>query len=164
MGKTFEFSKFLNLTKEIDRNDVQMNYKLIHGAIFSRHRLKMCKIIDSDACLLCEKETETLEHLFFYCETVRQVWKFAESIVTKMLGRKTTIINAKEKINTSGPCNRNIAAIIAKVNKIIWYQRHLVSLTGCKKTSSDIKRAFQYSLNWFIQDDYKLMFMAYLTK
>ncbi|XP_074300601.1 uncharacterized protein LOC141631886 [Silene latifolia] len=47
---------------------------LVHmNALNTRHKLKRIGVSDSSLCCICEKEEETIQHLFFDCEYSRKV-------------------------------------------------------------------------------------------
>ena len=49
-------------------------YRLLQRAIVTNTQLCKWKIIQDDRCYFCREERETIEHLFFHCRTVQQVW------------------------------------------------------------------------------------------
>ena len=49
-------------------------YRMLHNAIVTNIDLMHWKIKESDLCSFCQKERETVKHLFWECEKVRVLW------------------------------------------------------------------------------------------
>ena len=48
--------------------------RIIHRILPTRKYLALCKITDSSICVFCENSTETLNHMFWNCNHVREFW------------------------------------------------------------------------------------------
>ena len=53
-------------------------YRILHRIITTNTFLYKIKYIESNICELCHSQPETLEHLFFDCPKVLDVWKGIE--------------------------------------------------------------------------------------
>ena len=49
-------------------------YKILLRIIPTNKYLKVCNIIDYDSCYFCHSEVETIEHLFYLCPIVKELW------------------------------------------------------------------------------------------
>ena len=57
--------------------DVKMRtfqFRLLHRYIALNNFLFRIKISETDKCMFCNLEKETLSHLFYYCVEVRNLW------------------------------------------------------------------------------------------
>ena len=52
--------------KFIDQTDRDLWFRLKHRILPTKDKVYKIKIMDN-TCLLCNEETETVEHLFLYC-------------------------------------------------------------------------------------------------
>lgn len=59
----------------IDSKTRNFQFKLLHRIIATNDFLYKLDIIDDDSCTFCEVETETLEHVFYYCHLIKDFWK-----------------------------------------------------------------------------------------
>lgn len=53
----------------------EFQYKFINDNLVNNYWLHKWKISDTNKCTFCNKETETLNHLFWQCEKVQFLWK-----------------------------------------------------------------------------------------
>ena len=49
-------------------------YKILLRIIPTNKYLKVCNIIDNGSCYFCHSEVETIEHLFYLCPIVKELW------------------------------------------------------------------------------------------
>ena len=71
----------LNFNCTIDSKMRAFQYRLLLRIIPTNKYLKVCDIIDDDRCYFCHSEIETIEHLFFLCPLVKELWvKLAEKM------------------------------------------------------------------------------------
>ena len=49
-------------------------FKIMHRTIACRHWLSNIRIIDSNICLFCKNDPDTIQHFFLLCENVNFVW------------------------------------------------------------------------------------------
>ena len=66
------FSYIYKLTKDVKMRTFQ--YRLLHRYIALNNFLFRIKISETDKCMFCNLEKETLSHLFYYCVEVRNLW------------------------------------------------------------------------------------------
>ena len=52
----------------------EFQYKILNRILYTNKMLFTFKKVDSPLCDFCEKELETIEHLFFHCTKVRTFW------------------------------------------------------------------------------------------
>ena len=53
----------------------EFQYKILNNIVFTNEKMFRLKMIDSPLCTFCKRETEFIEHLFFYCNVTRTFWK-----------------------------------------------------------------------------------------
>jgi len=47
----------------------------LHGRLLKKERLLNWSSVENTKCILCDDESENIEHLFFNCSYSRQVWQ-----------------------------------------------------------------------------------------
>ena len=52
------------------------HYRLLHGAIITNCHLKRYGIKETNLCTFCNREPETIDHLFWECAKVLSLWKW----------------------------------------------------------------------------------------
>ena len=61
--------------KTVQENElIWFQYRLIHRILGTQRLLYKMGIVQSELCLLCQSDTETLKHLFYDCSISRQIW------------------------------------------------------------------------------------------
>ena len=58
----------------LDTKLTEFQYKLLNRILYTNKMLLRFKKVDSPLSDFCEKELETIEHVFFYCTKVRIFW------------------------------------------------------------------------------------------
>ena len=66
------YTKFRLCTK--DNNIKELQYKILHRYIPTNKLLFQMSKTPSDKCTFCEMYIETIEHIFFHCQFVRNIW------------------------------------------------------------------------------------------
>ena len=61
--------------KTVQENElIWFQYRLIHRILGTQRLLYKMGIVQSELCLMCQSDTETLKHLFCDCSISRQIW------------------------------------------------------------------------------------------
>ena len=72
-------ASFTMLYRLFKSTEVQLSqFKLLHYSIATNELLFKWKLVDSDICVFCEEDIETLTHLFLECEVIKLFWKDLE--------------------------------------------------------------------------------------
>lgn len=50
-------------------------FKILHRILVTNEKLYMWNMVESDICVFCDEEIETLCHIFFECEVTKIFWK-----------------------------------------------------------------------------------------
>ena len=67
--------------------DIQwFQYRILHRILGTNYLLYKIKYISSDKCTFCKRETETMEHLFFECQVVKEFWNSVCQWIYNVLG------------------------------------------------------------------------------
>lgn len=53
----------------------EFQYKLLHGALYTKEHLYRFGFVPDNLCSFCGKEGETYPHLFLFCENIQKSWK-----------------------------------------------------------------------------------------
>ena len=67
----------------------------------------MCKIKDTSTCQFCQREAETIEHLFYECHIVKQLWKDFGELLPREL-KFQACLNRKDILNGTVQENHNV--------------------------------------------------------
>ena len=59
----------------------EFQYKILNRILYTNKMLFKFKKVDSPFCDFCEKELETIEHLFFHCTKVSMFWNDLKSVL-----------------------------------------------------------------------------------
>ena len=59
----------------LDTYTRDFQYKILNRILFTNSKLFKLKLVESPLCSFCDKNEETLEHLFVFCEHSRAFWK-----------------------------------------------------------------------------------------
>ena len=59
----------------------EFQYKILNRILYTNKMLFKFKKVDSPLCDFCEKELETIEHLFFHCTKVSTFWNDLKSVL-----------------------------------------------------------------------------------
>ena len=58
-----------------------LQYRIIHRILPVRKYLKKIKAINNDICFFCDHDVESIEHVFFFCETASSIWDNLEYMI-----------------------------------------------------------------------------------
>lgn len=50
-------------------------WRLCHDILPTNFNLYLKKVQNSCLCVMCKREKETIDHVFFYCKQAKKVWK-----------------------------------------------------------------------------------------
>ena len=64
---------FVSVALDTYTRDFQ--YKILNRMLFTNSKLFKLKLVESPLCSFCDKNEETLEHLFVFCEHSKAFWK-----------------------------------------------------------------------------------------
>ena len=59
----------------LDTYTRDFQYKMLNRILFTNSKLFKLKLVESPLCSFCDKNEETLEHLFVFCEHSKAFWK-----------------------------------------------------------------------------------------
>lgn len=76
----------LNMNNIMDAKDKDILFRLYHRILPTRDKLNRMEITDRVDCPFCKSDTETVEHLFLYCNKMVEPWLYVESLIRKQTG------------------------------------------------------------------------------
>jgi len=82
-------------------------YQILKRCLVTNKFLHMCKIKDTSTCQFCKREVETIEHLFFECNKVKQLWKDFAELLPRELNFKVCL-NRKDILLGTVQENHNV--------------------------------------------------------
>ena len=69
----------VNFRATIESKLQAFQYKILTRTLVTNRWLIKCKIIDNDLCYFCKLEPETIEHLFWKCIYIQNLWTFIKN-------------------------------------------------------------------------------------
>ena len=75
----------LNLEIPLSSKEKEFQWKIIHNAIFTEHKLFLMNMSDDGLCHFCKSNIETLAHLFFYCRRTNWILQELELKINHVL-------------------------------------------------------------------------------
>ena len=115
--------------------------KLIHGRMVHNQLLKKMNIIDSEKCLFCKDEVETIEHEYLYCVNSSKLWQDTITWV-RNIHNHHFMISEQEKIFGSHQKDNVTDMIIISVKDVIYQKRK----EGKEMVITDVKQCLQKNL------------------
>ena len=58
-----------------ENHDADLDFKILHNILFTNEKLYKFSMIDSPLCTFCNKEEESIKHLFIDCNTIKNFWR-----------------------------------------------------------------------------------------
>ena len=128
-------------------------YKLIHRRTVHNQLLKKMKIVESENCLFCKDQTETIEHIYLQCPNSINLWNETITWVRNIYDRHF-IISDQEKIFGTAENIQVTNLLIISVKDVIYQKRK----EGKRMSIFDVKRCLLKNfsiikLKDIIQDD-----------
>ena len=105
--------------KLLDFEDRDIWFKLKHRILPTKDKLLKMKITTDNICPLCSNETETIEHLFIYCQKHLTAWIFVENLLRKIMENRLFFLNDINKI-LGKDLNEFALCIVGKLHRVIW--------------------------------------------
>ena len=146
-------------SNHIDKKSTDIQYKVIHGRIATREKLRIAKLHDSGECTRCKIQTETVNHLFIECNKSKELWTILQE-QAKILLNTNALLWDIPKIITIGFMTENINpqlketledmrkayfyAIWKSRNESIWENHEIPAYTLYK---DKLKNIFTYRYN-----------------
>ena len=101
----------------------EMQFKILHRNIPTNKLLYKMGKIDSPRCVQCYLYIESIEHLFYECICLRQIWSHVEKIISSI------VIDVKLRcqdvmLGYKASENHNVSNVL--INKIILYCKHYI--------------------------------------
>ena len=112
-------------------------YRLLFHALVTNVQLKRYKLTESDACSFCERETETVKHMFIDCNKVQMLWQ--QIMQNIRIGE----INV-EKILLNKVCDNPRLV----ENCIVLLTKHYIYVTCCNKEKLTYEKWKTYVNNY----------------
>lgn len=120
----------------------EFQFKLLHGALYTKDHLYKFGFVTDKLCSFCKKEDETYSHLFLFCEHVQRIW---QEITNRLNLREIDINNWKlifMGIQGNSQRIKMCNSIILIIKYIVYFSRTkemLPSMNKILKMISDYK-------------------------
>ena len=101
-------------------------YKMLHRVVILNEKLYKWGKVDSPLCTICQKETETVNHIFLECQIVQKLWKSVQKLCEEKTKIGITIDKTSILLNLAHDNPRHLNNFIVLVAKhYIYAQRCL---------------------------------------
>ena len=94
-----------------DNSIIWFQYRIIFGILPTRYLLRKIKSTESDVCVLCKDQKETILHLFCHCSKVIPIWQNIESWISNKVGIKLRITDSMKIL---GYIERNFVMLVTQ--------------------------------------------------
>ena len=106
-------------------------YRILHRAIITNKTLFKWDIIKSPLCVFCQKENETVIHLFIHCEKVKKIWDNITTWLKNEFNVQVKIDQENVIMNTVHDNPRNVANFICLLVKHYIYSQRCLGNPIC---------------------------------
>lgn len=129
-------------------------YQIAKRSLVTNKSLYLWKIKESDVCQFCKRNVETIEHLFFDCNTVQKFWSDiinwlpTEINLRNFVSRKNVLLG-----NTEYECNQLLNHLCILIKRYIYVSKCLekqLDITGCVRL---IKNCYIVEKNIAVAND-----------
>lgn len=111
---------------------IWFQFRINHRIIATNYLLKKMNIINDDSCTFCQNEPETLVHLFYDCEIIKQFWQHLQTYVKQKCN-----INFQEFGETD--ILFGITKLDLVLNKLILFAKHHIYYCRIKKLRPNLE-------------------------
>ena len=125
-----------------DNKLLYFQFKLLHYILVTNEDLYKWGIIDSDLCIWCEEEIETLTHIVLECEVIKRFWRDLKQWIFQKIN---VLIHVSNIEIIFGITNENMS----QWNKIYLYAKKILFKE-------------KYQKNFVLVDKFKYYFSAML--
>ena len=101
----------------------EFQYKIIHGYLATNLLLYKMKIVSSPRCNFCDLYSQSIQHMFFECLPIRNIWYQLER---KILNVTNRVISFCEKDILFGIVLQREKEFYGMVNRVIFYSKYYV--------------------------------------
>lgn len=133
------------ITKDSSLRWLQL--RINHRILGTNHLLLKMKLSDTEKCTFCNEEKETIQHLFFDCTVVSNLWKTFESDLKTKCGLLQTNLLKSDILFGSLKFDTVLNQILLCVKKYIFRsktERSIPTLIGLNKTLSYFYKIEKY--------------------
>ena len=148
-----EMRNFFSLNFQCTRENKlrSFQYKILQRCLTTNKFLNICKISD-DKCYFCNKEVETLEHLFWDCTEVKKLWLSVIDTLEPYINLREVIDNKSVLLGINSGENKSLTNHIINIIKryiyVIKYSEKQLSYHGAL---AKVREAFNIEQNIRIQ-------------
>ena len=124
-----QWKKVYNIrqNKLIERKVLDMQWKSLNYGLCTEEKQKKMRLSDG-FCKLCSIEVETIEHLFYECELVENIWAIISDITTEIWNEKAdslkSVIFGQIQKEIDHDISQILEFIIISTKWIIWKRRN----------------------------------------
>jgi len=118
-------------------------YQIVHRILPTNKYLAMCKLVESDKCFFCEKDIETIEHLFCHCEKIQPLWQGLINWIRPEL----TVTKLDEKNIIFGYIGTD--ASFRCINMLILVTKRYIYVKKCMKMNVSFVNLKSYLLSYY---------------
>ena len=173
-NEIIEFDQYCELFKNLYKitNNSKLRsfqFRILHSAIITNVQLEKWKLKSNNYCSFCKTGKETVQHLLFGCEYVKQIWKWVVSKCNSISPDQIVITEKSVMQNNVNETPMHIFNFICLVTKCYIYSSRCLDKMLCNYAlDSMIEKYRSYELfqakkdnklhihckKWFIENRY----------
>ncbi len=119
-------------------------YNILNRSLITNQKLFKWKIVGSPNCTFCQNEVETIEHIMFECNKVKELWQLLVGKLSPCMKLEQDVSNI-ESIMCGVLCDDNYKL----VNHILLITKKYIYNTRCKDTTLNIKELLNMILTCY---------------
>ena len=138
------------MLRKVTSNSIlrSFQYQIVKRAIVTNKYLAMCRIKDSDKCYYCGQCTETIEHLFWECPIINDLWNECKDSLIQYIDLGPHMTKANILLGTKNTKETELINIIfILVKRYIYVQRCREKVTSRQGLIAFIKKHYTLETN-----------------
>ena len=128
----------------------RFQFNIIQRVLPTNYFLFKCQIIDSDKCTFCQNYPETMEHLFFECELVMQLWREMANWFHPYISLGHLITDKNILLGQNLDVNSRL------INHIIIITKYYIYVQRCCKINLSLIGVLKYIRKYYDLEKYSL--------
>ena len=133
----------------LDPLTLTINYKLAHDVVPVAYTLYLRNITPHKLCSFCNKECETVEHLFYFCPFIKESRQYLSIWFKEIAGFDVSPTSVRFSIfsqNVQLKCIQKMLFLLSEFRYSVWFQRNKARFDQKHVTSQQITGLFLYRI------------------
>ena len=118
---------------------ITFQFQILHQILPTNSKLFLFKLLDTELCSFCHETKETIVHLFYVCQHVRNIWIILKQKLRELCG-VDVCFNEQIVIFGYNDKSENYRAI----NLLILLAKRFIYINRCQYSIPNMKSLFEY--------------------